>query len=41
MPYKRKGSCVYKKSGGKVGCSKSPRKAKRYLRALYANTKGK
>lgn len=33
MPYKRKGNCVYKKSGKKVGCSKTPKK---YMRALYA-----
>ena len=38
MPYKRKGNCVYlKTTGKKVGCSSSPEKAKRYLRALHAN----
>lgn len=38
MPYKRKGNCVYLKTTGKnVGCSSSPEKAKRYLRALHAN----
>ena len=42
MPWKRKGKCVFKitKSGGqgeKQGCSKSAAKAKRYLKALYAN----
>jgi hypothetical protein len=41
MPYKRKGKCVYKKSGKKVGCSKSVKGAKRYMRALYAHTKGR
>jgi len=42
MPYKRKGKCVYKKKGKKlgekVGCSTSAEKAKKYLKALYANT---
>jgi hypothetical protein len=40
MPYKAKGSCVYKqtkdgKLGAKVGCSKGD--VKKYLGALYAN----
>ncbi len=39
MPYIRKGLCVYKKdTGEKVGCSKTPEMAKRYLKALYANS---
>lgn len=37
MPYKRKGKCVYKKGGKKVGCSKTIKKAKKYIKALYAN----
>jgi hypothetical protein len=36
MPYERKGKCVYKKTGEKVGCSNSIEKAKSYLKALYA-----
>jgi hypothetical protein len=38
MPYTRKGKCVYKKTGKKVGCSKTASKAKEYLKALHANT---
>lgn len=38
MPYERKGKCVYKKTGKKVGCSKSATKAKEYVKALYAST---
>ena len=38
MPYDRKGKCVYKKTGKKVGCSKSADKAKEYVKALYAST---
>lgn len=38
MPYERKGKCVYKKTGKKVGCSKSVPKAKEYLKALHAAT---
>lgn len=38
MPYERKGKCVYKKTGKKVGCSKSAAKAKEYVKALYAST---
>jgi hypothetical protein len=34
MPYKAKGKCVYKKDGGKVGCTKGS--VKKYLAALYA-----
>ena len=42
MPWKRKGKCVFKitKSGGKgkkQGCSKTVAKAKKYVKALYAN----
>ena len=38
MPYIRKGKCVYKKDTDKtVGCSKSASKAKKYIKALYAN----
>tara|TARA_B100000902_G_C27271147_1_gene896311 strand:+ start:532 stop:843 length:312 start_codon:yes stop_codon:yes gene_type:complete len=41
MPFKRKGKCVFKitKSGDKKkGCSKSVAKAKKYVKALYANS---
>lgn len=38
MPYKRKGKCVYKKTGKKVGCSKTVAKSKEHLKALYAAT---
>lgn len=34
MPYTRKGKCVYKKTGEKVGCSKTIGKAKKYLTTL-------
>ena len=42
MPWKRKGKCVFKitknkKIGKKQGCSDSVEKAKKYLKALYAN----
>ena len=37
MPYVRKGKCVYKKSGAKKGCSTNVKKAKAYMKALYAN----
>tara|TARA_Y100000114_G_C11755530_1_gene326652 strand:+ start:1943 stop:2260 length:318 start_codon:yes stop_codon:yes gene_type:complete len=42
MPYIRVSNCVYKKNknnkkGKKVGCSKTIKKAKKYLQALYAN----
>lgn len=36
MPYVRKGKCVYKKTGKKMGCSKTTEKAKAHMRALYA-----
>ena len=43
MPFKRKGKCVFKitkngKQGKKKGCSKSVSKAKKYVKALYANS---
>lgn len=43
MPFKRKGKCVFKitksgKQGKKKGCSKSIAKAKKYVKALYANS---
>ena len=43
MPFKRKGKCVFKitksgEQGKKKGCSKSVDKAKKYLKALYANS---
>ena len=43
MPFKRKGKCVFKitkngKKGKKKGCSKSVSKAKKYVKALYANS---
>ena len=43
MPFKRKGKCVFKitksgKQGEKKGCSKSVAKAKKYVKALYANS---
>lgn len=38
MPYTRKGKCVFRKdTGKKVGCSKTTKKAKKYIRALHAN----
>jgi hypothetical protein len=37
MPYERKGNCVYKDTGKKVGCSKSVEGAEKYLKALYAS----
>ena len=42
MPYVRCGKCVYKgkkcsTKGKKVGCSDSPEKAEKYIKALYAN----
>lgn len=36
MPYIRKGKCVFKKTGKKMGCSKTTKKAKAHMRALYA-----
>ena len=41
MPYKRKGKCVYKKSGKKVGCSASVPKAGKYLKKLRMVGHGK
>ena len=43
MPFRRDGKCVFKitkknKKGKKKGCSKSVAKAKKYLKALYANS---
>ena len=43
MPFKRKGKCVFtitKKGnqGKKKGCSKSVARAKKYVKALYANS---
>ena len=43
MPFKRKGKCVFKitktgKQGKKKGCSKSVAKAKKFARALHANS---
>ena len=44
MPWKRKGKCVYKTStkskklGKKQGCSDTVAMAKKYLKALYANS---
>ena len=38
MPYELKGKCVYnKETGKKKGCSSSVKKAKAYMRALYAS----
>ena len=43
MPFKRYGKCVFKitksgKKGEKKGCSDSEAKAKKYVKALYANS---
>lgn len=41
MPFKRKGKCVFKitkKGKQKKGCSKTAAKAKKYVKALYANS---
>ena len=40
MPYTRKGNCVYKDSGKKMGCSKDAPAAEKYMKALYAAEKG-
>ena len=40
MPYTRKGNCVYKDSGKKMGCSKDAAAAEKYMKALYASEKG-
>jgi len=40
MPYTRKGNCVYKETGKKMGCSKDATTAEKYMSALYASEKG-
>ena len=40
MPYTRKGNCVYKETGKKMGCSKDAKAAEKYMSALYASEKG-
>ncbi len=40
MPYTRKGNCVYKETGKKMGCSKDAATAEKYMSALYASEKG-
>ena len=40
MPYTRKGNCVYKETGKKMGCSKDASAAEKYMNALYAAEKG-
>lgn len=40
MPYNRKGNCVYKETGKKMGCSKDATAAEKYMRALYAAEDG-
>jgi hypothetical protein len=40
MPYTRKGNCVYKETGKKMGCSKDVSAAEKYMSALYAAEKG-
>lgn len=40
MPYKRKGNCVYKETGKKMGCSKDASAAEKYMKALYAAEQG-
>jgi hypothetical protein len=40
MPYTRKGNCVYKEIGKKMGCSKDANAAEKYMKALYAAEKG-
>ena len=40
MPYTRKGNCVYKETGKKMGCSKNAAAAEKYMSALYAAEKG-
>ena len=40
MPYTRKGNCVYKETGKKMGCSKDAAAAEKYMSALYAAEKG-
>lgn len=39
MPYELRGKCVFnKKTGKKMGCSKTIAKAKAHMKALYAAT---
>ena len=40
MPYTRKGNCVYKETGKKMGCSKDASSAEKYMKALYAAEDG-
>ena len=40
MPYTRKGNCVYKETGKKMGCSKDANAAEKYMKALYAAESG-
>ena len=40
MPYERKGNCVYKDTGKKMGCSKDAKAADKYMKALYAAEDG-
>jgi len=40
MPYTRKGNCVYKETGKKMGCSKDASAAEKYMKALYAAESG-
>ena len=40
MPYTRKGNCVYKETGKKMGCSKDASAAEKYMSARYAAEKG-
>jgi hypothetical protein len=40
MPYTRKGNCVYKETGKKMGCSKDASAAEKYIKALYAAEEG-
>jgi hypothetical protein len=40
MPYTRKGNCVYKETGKKMGCSKDAKAAEKYMSALYAAEQG-
>jgi len=40
MPYTRKGNCVYKETGKKMGCSKDAAAADKYMKALYAAESG-
>lgn len=40
MPYTRKGNCVYKETGKKMGCSKDAAAADKYMKALYAAEAG-